>query len=235
MKIASTLACTLILIVIVSTAQAAPVIGFYDSEFSGEILEGRWSESYVGGGAGQLGNTIHAASWDGSVLGGQWLLAGPAIDAAPSILSDTRNGGTGSVTYLTTYGNGNMTLALTGPWGGAGDVADYAVSIGDYRHTTVNTYVMDSLVASTTIVEMMGTFDDYAGYELNFVVAVAIPAGEGSTIAADYPAWLPSSANSGAWGVAQKIRTEIIPEPATAALLGVGFAMVAVRRRRRNR
>ena len=40
-------------------------MGYYESELSGAILEGRWSESCVGGGLGQLGDEVHAAGWNG--------------------------------------------------------------------------------------------------------------------------------------------------------------------------
>ena len=102
-------------------------------------------------------------------------------------------------------------------------------------HRTFHTYVMGELVASTTIVDTRGTFVDHPGYALSFLVAVAIPFGEGSVLPAGYPTWLPETATSGAYGVAQKIRLEIIPEPATMSLVGLGLVAMIVRRRELRR
>jgi len=217
------------------TAQAEPVNGTYDSEFMGQILEGRWSESFVGGGHGTLGNTVHAASWDGFSLATQWELgdesSGPAIAAPPQMILNTVDGnGDGSITWFTTYSGGTLTLGA-GAWTGLGD-ADYAVTLSYYTHTTQYHYCGGVVQGVSTIAQLAGSFDDYPNYEVSFIIAQALPSGEGETLAADYPSWVPSDVSSGHWGVCQQITMGIVPEPATLGLLGAGLLAVVARPRR---
>ncbi len=218
------------------SVQADPINGLYNSTFSGQILDGRWSESFVGGGHGTLGNTVHAASWNGTALATQWELgdatSGPAIDSPPTELLNTVDGnGDGTIIWFTTYSGGKLTLG-PGDWTAGGD-GDYLVSITSYSHTTEVTYLGGQAQAMSTIVQLAGTFDNYANYEVSFVIAQALPAGEGDTLPADYPSWVPSDVDSGHWGVCQQITMGIVPEPATFGLLGAGLLALVARRRRK--
>jgi len=224
------------------TAEAGPIVGYYESEFSGDVLEGHWSESYVGGGPGQLGDEVRASSWDGAALGTQWELTGAAIDSPPVKLLDTVNAhGDGLIIWYTTYSDGVLTLTDQGPWWNPADPGTaYTVDVTHYAHTTQNTYRDGQVVASSTIVDMEGAFRDYGGWTVDFVVAQAIPAGfagPDEPLPAGYPDLLPNDDMGGAYGVAQKIRMQITPEPATMGLLGFGLGamLISARRRRAKR
>lgn len=225
-----------------ASVSAGPVTGYYESELSGDILEGVWSESYDGG-AGQIGNTVHAASWDGTTLATQWELVDAAIDSAPQMLMNTVDGnGNGLVIWYTTYSGGELTLQDTGPWWNVADPGtSYTLDLDFYSHNTQVTYVAGQAVEQSTTVQMTGTFADYPGYEISFLIAQAYMLGEGDTLPPDYPAWqTPANADPGSWspeggwGIAQKIRMDIVPEPATMSLLVLGLGGLAIRRRRRS-
>mgnify|MGYP006279058833 CR=1 FL=1 len=216
-----------------SAAPAAPIIGEYASPTTGnDMLNGRWSESWLGGQEGAIGNTINAASWDEANLGTEWEMFGMSIAASPTVDDNRDANGNGTVTYRTSYDGGQMLLKDTGAWWGGGSGSEYVVDLGGYEHTTVKVYVEGQEVAATTTIYSHGVFQGYGGiYEVSFVTAVAVPDGSGP-LAPDYPEYLPAGETTGAYGHVQKIRMEIIPEPATMGLLAMG-GLALLRRRRR--
>jgi hypothetical protein len=228
------------ILLLAGSASAGPLLGYYESEFTGEILEGRWSESYAGGGEGAIDNTVHGASWDGTDLATQWELVDAAIDATPTQIQNTVDGdGNGIIVWYTTYSGGALTLTNLGPWWNSDDdpATSYAVDVTGYSHTTQVRYVAGAPVEKSTIVEMSGIFTDHPGFLVSFIVAQALHEGEGGTLPTDYPEWLPDGEDYGAWGVAQMIQMEVAPEPATMGLLGLGLGILilgAKRRRRHN-
>jgi hypothetical protein len=217
----------------VSAVEAAPIIGDYKSpELGGaDLLNGRWAESFAGGGQGQVGNLINAASWNGTQLGTQWLLSDPNLQQV-SVMYDHVIGGNGQIAYVTTYDGGEMTLKVSGPdnypWAGAGDVDDYVIEIDSYTHLTTVQWLGGQVVDIRSTVLMDGTFRDYEGYGLAFLVATAAQLGEGE-LPDDYPEYL--GAETGHFGIIQKINMEIVPEPMTSVLLGVSGLMIVIRRR----
>lgn len=215
----SVLVCTLALCPAICLA--VPVTGVFNSPDVGtDFLSGRWSEAYVGGGEGQIGNAIHAGSWDGTALYTEWELSAPAIDAAPTLVSNTVNGlGNGTRTWETTYAGGTLTLKNTGPWWNAADApaTSYAVAVDSYLHETTKVYVNNVEQSYRTTVYMTGTFVDYPAYQVAFTIASAVPMGQGTALPAGFPSFV--GAGTGAWGHVQKITMLITPEPGTLALL----------------
>ena len=218
----------------VTPALAAPINGIYQSvEFGGAIIDGRWSEGWVGGIEGSVGSTIHAMSFDGTALGTMWKIAGPAIISPPTIISQKTHFGHTDTTYDTIYSGGEMILKASGPWTDTGD-GDYLVDITSYEHITTKTTSLSTGYSTfLTEISLSGVYRDYPDYSVSFLVAVAAPLGTGSVAPAQYPSLLPN-VPFGAWGVVQKITMEIVPEPASLTLLGLGGLGLIKRRRRRS-
>ena len=136
----------------------------------GMFSTGYFSESWAGPGRdGQLGNTIHAQSWDGNALGTEWMLWCPSIQSPPVLVSDTRDAnGTGEVSYRTTYSGGYFWLSMNGPWGNGTE--DYS---GDLSFFTVNTtyhFVMGDVIGIRSNVTTSGLIDGFVEcmvYEIN--------------------------------------------------------------------
>lgn len=151
------------------TAQAVPVLGVFESEeFGGDIMDGRWSESFVGGGPEKVGNILNAASWDGTdlvagTLGTQWTLSGMTLSSVNS-LGDDWLGALRIEKWFTTYNGG--TLALKQPardgnslwWGedpGSSET-EYVVNITNYAHNTQVTYFGNTMVGTYSLVTLTG-------------------------------------------------------------------------------
>ncbi len=209
---------------------AAPLVGSYKSPDAGDdFLNGRWSESFAGGGEFLPGNVIHAASWDEASLATEWELANSTLSTV-QLIHDTVVAGTGLQIYQTHYTGGVLTLTDQGPWWNAGDAGNaYLVDITHHEHSTTMTYSGGERTDLRSTVYLRGVFQDYPGYELEFMVATALQLGEGGLLN-DYPAYI--GANDGHWGAIQKINMQIVPEPATLGLLGLG-SLALIRRKRR--
>ena len=70
-----------------SVSAGPPRNGTYTSS-AGQLLHGRYSESWINGGPNQVGNTLHAASWDGVDLGTQWEVLCPSVVAPPVLICE---------------------------------------------------------------------------------------------------------------------------------------------------
>ena len=200
-----------LLLVLPLTAFAGPpAYGLYlSNDIGGTMLTGRFSESFVGGGPGQLGNTIHAQSFDTINLGTQWRVECVTIQSPPTLVSDTVDGtGTGQRVYNTAYAGGTFWLAKNGPWGD--NTVDYTGTVTSFVNVATYQFALGTLVGITSNVTMSGTFDDYPGI-MEF--AISNSATLGSTDSSAFPAGFPELRDdtctpgvaAGAWGTVPSI------------------------------
>ena len=93
-----------------------PLNGTYKSS-DGDFDEGREASSWAaGGGYLSTGGVLHAESWDGVGLGGDWKIVCPQV-VSVLLISDTVAGGNGHRIYLINYAGGTVELDGGGPWG----------------------------------------------------------------------------------------------------------------------
>jgi len=178
---------------------APPVAGTYYSYDlpGGTFNAGRFSESWVDGGAhGQMGNTVNAESWNGTVLGTEWRLWCPSIQTPPALVSDTRVNGTGDVTYRTVYTGGHFFLGAVGPWGDE----DYTGDLNFFVITTTYMYVNGELLGIRSNVTSYGQIAGYTDcmeYEINN--AAFFGTTDMGPKPSDYPAFLDENCSEGVW------------------------------------
>lgn len=120
---------TVVLVVgAVSVIAGPPLNGTYKSS-NGQFDEGREASSWAAGFLG-TGGVLHAESWDGATLGGDWKIVCPQV-VTVSLIVDLVFGGNGQRIYQLDYAGGYIELAGAGPWGG-----------GDPSYTgVIDTYV----------------------------------------------------------------------------------------------
>ncbi len=109
---------TVVLVAGVATVYAGPPAdGIYKST-KGDFDEGREASSWApGGGFLSTGNILHAESWDGSALGGDWKILCPQV-VVVTLLVDLVSGGDGQRIYQIDYIGGVFELDGYGPWAG---------------------------------------------------------------------------------------------------------------------
>ena len=218
-----------------SLAAAAPKVGHYESgTLGGAVLDGRVTEGLTGF-PPAAGDELHAASWNGAVLGTQWEITGVEVSAISAPLWDvTLPTGDRTVGYRIDYTGGVMNLKAGGPWDADG--ADYLVNV-DHYSVTLQLWFDSSaaFVSGTSTIEVEGSFQTYPTHELVFGSASGVYRGMGTILdkPIDYPSF-PAGFVVGAWGIVNNMQFDITPEPATLSLLALGgLAMVARRRRRK--
>jgi hypothetical protein len=200
MKMASVLAAVVLLLVAVFAQAGPPTDGVYKS-ITGAMLVGRFSESWAGGGQGQIGNAVHSMSWNGTALGTQWTVSCPVLAAVPTLVNDSRDAsGTGMVEYMSHYAGGVFWLVRTGPWGDG--TQDYTGTLDYYTHHTTFVFVNWVPISYTANAEFGGHFDGYC--KCITVTANGASVGKGAQ-PANYPPFLqtdcmPNAGLQGEWG-----------------------------------
>jgi hypothetical protein len=128
------------------------------------MLTGRFSEAWTGGNEGAVTNTLFAESWDGAVLGTQWQLWCASIAAPPTLLVDTRIGGTGDVIYSTMYAGGRFLLDKSGPWS-ADNLVDFTGNLQSLTVVSTHQYLMGTRTGVRSNITLVGVFDQlYPGW-----------------------------------------------------------------------
>jgi hypothetical protein len=141
-----------------------PINGIYKSTDlpGGTILKGYFSESWVTAtpGHGQIGNTINAASWDGTDLGGEWRVWCPSIALPPTLISDGRDvNGDGEVTWQTYYEGGKFWFSQNGPWS-TDHLVDFTGDVHSFTVTTTYQYAFGGmLIGIRSNITFVGNFD----------------------------------------------------------------------------
>lgn len=159
-------------------------------------IDGRFTESWNGG-EGQVGNTLHAGSWDGATLAGQWLLHCPAMAYPPTEQENTINDlGFGFIKYHTTYAGGSLWLSRFGPWGDG--TVDYTSSDITTVVTSTHLYANFARTAVVSDVSISGTWDGYDGCFV-YTLANAAIFGAGAPPGV-YPAYIDASCTAGGTG-----------------------------------
>jgi hypothetical protein len=161
------------------------------------ILNGRISEAWCNGNAGETGNLQNALSWDGNSaeLGMEWQFFNMAIDAAgPVVVFDGVSGGNGIQIIQTAYDGGEFWLAGDGSW--TNDNTPLTGSVLDYLVVTTVTYSGGEIVAAVSNITFNGTFDDCPdanGCVIEFAIlnaALVWRTGDDFAMPAGYPAFL---------------------------------------------
>jgi hypothetical protein len=209
--------------VLLATVVAVPVMAgpptqgvYYSTDIGGTVLEGRFSESWVGMGPGQIGNTLNSMSFDGATLGTEWRFYCASIAVAPVLISDTRDASnTGEVVWKTDYDGGLFWLSKDGPWGDG--LNDYTGFVTLMKVTTTYHYVLGQVLGIRSNVTLSGQFDDYDDC-LEYVInntAVFGDTDNNGPLPADYPPFMDANCqtgilNEGAWGSVTEIAMQIV-------------------------
>jgi hypothetical protein len=205
----------LAVLVAVPAFAGPPVNGNYfpQSFPGGFVLNGAFSECYVGGGQGMVNNTVHALSSDGGI---QWGVSCPILATATKI-EDTVVGGYGHRTWRTVYAGGTFWLTGAAPWG-SGD-ALYPGTIDMYVHITTFQYAGDpnNWISYRTNAELQGHFVNYPETCIAIAIANATLFGVGAVPPVGYPPFKNGSAGTcvystgipGEWGIVYDVQISI--------------------------
>jgi len=204
----------LALLVAVPAFAGAPASGTYYSWDMplGSFDTGRFSESWIPS-SGQIGNTVNAMSWDGTTLGGEWVVSCPAIASEPTLIADTRDtNGDGDMIYFTIYGGGSFWLSMNGPWGDGSQ--DYTGWLNTFNVTSTHQYIGWARQGVRSNITMSGQFDGFDNC-MEYVINNAAFTGETSILPMPpgYPPFINSGCNTGpttgGWGDAVQIELNI--------------------------
>ncbi|MDI6808925.1 MAG: hypothetical protein QME66_08095 [Candidatus Eisenbacteria bacterium] len=189
---------------------ADPITGIYNStDLGGALLTGRNTTSRACiNTCGGIGDVFNVTSWNGAALGTQWT-AVCGIETTPYTVKDDRVGGTGPVTYTSSFNGGTFNLN-PGPWGSGSGTLNTTLVISTVQFVMIGG--VSTPVASRANVTSSGMFE--GGCTLTFVIANGIGVGETPMIRpAAYPPFIDTSCEPtriyGTWGDVSQITMSI--------------------------
>ena len=180
-----------------------PVNGTYKSS-NGQFDEGREASSWAaGGGFLSTGGVLHAESWDGAALGGDWKIVCPQV-VSVSLIVDLVFGGNGQRIYQIDYSGGYITLGGVGtPWSG-GDPS-YTGAIDTYTEIRTVLYSANVKVGSVSDHAVSAHLQGYTQSCMTWAIGNGAWLGETpAPKPAGYPTFLDpacgNTATTGHWG-----------------------------------
>jgi hypothetical protein len=183
----------LTVVLVAGTAYAGPPLnGTYKSSL-GQFDEGREASSWVGGGFLSTANVLHAESWDGSALGGDWKIVCPTV-VSVTLIVDLVFGGNGQRIYQIDYTGGVITLGGGGPWGN-GDPS-YTGSIDTYVEIRTILYAGGVQVGSVSDHAVSAHLNGYSQSCMTWGVGNGAWLGNG-VAPAGYPSYLNAACANG--------------------------------------
>jgi len=138
-------------------AQCPHDIGTF-STYDGTLHEGRTAVAWCVGVPFEPGNDVNSQSWDGVVLGSQWIVFGMAIDYDGGVLvdSDIDENGNGWEDWLINYDGGEFWFSKDHTWGDG--ISDLHGLVDMYHSFVTVTYVDGNLVGQTANISWNGRF-----------------------------------------------------------------------------
>jgi hypothetical protein len=189
-----------ILAVVLAVGAAAvnagpPVNGTYKST-NGDFDEGREASSWPGGNTFlSVGNVLHAESWSGAALGGDWKILCPVV-VDVTLLYSTVVAGTGQTAYLITYTGGYVELGGAGPW--AGGDALYMGVIDTYYETRTLQFASGPMVGSVSDHAVSASIQGYTASCVAFGIGNGVWLGNSpGAKPANYPDYRDANCNAG--------------------------------------
>lgn len=202
----------LLLLLLLVSLIAVPVMAGPPAIGAFSPIDGRFTE-WFNGGEGQVGNTLHAGSWDGATLAGEWLLHCPSITVAPQMILNTVDEfGNGEVKFYTIYGGGTLWLSMNGPWGDGTE--DYTGQNLIINVTSTQLYIGGVRQGTVSDITIRGDFLNYIGCFVYTLSNAAILGVGGPP--ADYPAYISNmcvAGGTGAYGDVDDITLIVYAQP----------------------
>ncbi len=189
----------------IASMQCATCHMYTEDHADGPATAGRWSEGYVGGDHGQVGNVFHGASWDGATLGLEWDISGPTLLTSVETSNDLDGGGNGTITKEVTYDGGTLIID-SALWGGSGLVT------ATVSHTVLHVtyvYVANNIDWAASHAEMEAEAEVVATpeYPIILIATLHYDGPGGGWLPLDYPPYL-GGATAGQWGTAVDVEIE---------------------------